>query len=90
MLGGIYEDYWGWGTKTTPKLPLYAVTAKNKIYKYVMLLRHDFRSPGLLPILHKFGKGPSLFPMCQQERSQEARITIHKETSTYACVKNLF
>lgn len=71
VLGGTYEDLWGGGTKTTPQAPRCAITAKNKTYKCMTLLHYDFFSScGLLPVLHKFGKG-SLSSQCANRKGHK-------------------
>ena len=73
------------GTKATPKLPLYAITAKNKTCKYTMSLHYDiFSSHELLPILHMFGKQLSLpyVPIGKAQRSKPGLLLTKKTEGT--------
>ena len=65
------------GTKATPKLPLYTITAKNKTCKYTVSLHYDiFSSHELWPILHVWETALSSLHANRKGTKKQARITI--------------
>lgn len=76
------------GTKATPKLPLYTITAKNKTCKYTVSLHYDiFSSHELCPILHVWETALSSLRANRKGTKKQARITINKENWRHACAK---
>lgn len=81
MLGGAHGDYGGRGTNATSKLPLYAVIAKNKTYKYAVFLHYDFFSSHRLYLFCMISLGNSSLSSQRAEgkgTKKQARIAINK------------